>query len=248
MTSPAAPTSFSLSVLEVRDETPIDRSFAFGIPKDAAAAFRFVPGQFLTVTDPEDSVSPPRRRAYSISSAPEEARDSGRIEVTVRDSGEFGSKFFRWPVGKTLHVIPPRGRFTLDEHVEDDLWLTAGGSGVAPYRGFVRHLRARGHAKPVTLFESSRVPEELPFDAEFSRHARECPWFRYVPTVTRAAPDSPWGGRRGRLDAEALRPYLRDPARTTIYACGPDALVDAMAAAAALLGIPPDRRRREKWG
>ena len=50
-------------------------------------------------------------------------------------------------------------------------------------------LRSVGHTRPVTVLYSARVPEDLVFDAEFRRHAKEVPWFRYVPTVTRLAPE-----------------------------------------------------------
>ena len=245
---PAAP--YDVPIAAVFDETPIDRTFTFRCPPGAVAAFRFRPGQFLTVSDPEDTVRPPRRRAYSISSSPGDGPIDGPsvVEVTVRDGGDFGGRFFRWPVGKVLSLLPPRGHFTLDDVVADDLLLTAGGSGVTPYRGFVRWLRAAGHARPVTLLCSARVPAELVFHEEFVRHARECPWFRYVPTVTRLGPEDPWAGLRGRLDVERLRPFVRAPEATTIYACGPNELVDAMVAAAHVLGIPPEKRRREKWG
>ena len=215
------------------------------VPAGAEEAFRFVPGQFVTVTDPEDDATPPRRKAYSISSSP---LDAGRVEVTVRDMGSFGDRFYHLAAGRLLSVIPPRGHFTLDPVVTDDLVLTAGGSGVTPYRGFLRYLRAKSHARPVTLLYSARLPADLIFDAEFRRHAAECPWFRYVPTVTRLDPSAPFDGLRGRLTAEMARPAARDPARTTWYACGPNEFVDASLAIAEALGIPKEKRRKEKWG
>lgn len=239
------PEAFDLVVREVTQETPQDRTFVLAVPAGAAEAFRFVPGQFVTITDPADEVTPPRRRAYSISSSPLEI---GRVEVTVRDMGSFGDRFFHFEPGKVVSVIPPRGRFTLDTVVTDDLVLTGGGSGVAPYRGFVRYLRAKGHARPVTVVYSARLPSDLVFDAEFRRHGAECPWFRYVPTVTRLEPATPFDGLRGRMSSEMARSLVRDPATTTWYACGPNAFVDASLAIAEALGIPAEKRRKEKWG
>jgi ferredoxin-NADP reductase len=236
---------YDIAIRRVIDETHTDRTFVLPHPPGAERDFAFVAGQFVTVMDPEDDVQPPRKKAFSISSSP---LDAGRVEVTVRDMGSFGSRFFRFPPGKVLKVIPPRGQFTLDEAVTDDLLLTAGGSGVAPYRSFVRYLRSVGHARPVTVLYSARVPEDLVFDAEFRRHASEAPWFRYVPTVTRLAPEVPFDGLRGRVSDERVRPLLSDPARTTFYACGPSEFVDAALAIAERLGVPKDRRRKEKWG
>jgi ferredoxin-NADP reductase len=112
----------------------------------------------------------------------------------------------------------------------------------------VRYLRSVGHTRPVTVLYSARVPEDLVFDAEFRRQARELPWFRYVPTVTRLAPEVPFDGKRGRVSDDMVRECVRDPATTTFYACGPNEFVDTALAIAERLGIPKDRRRKEKWG
>ena len=37
--------------------------------------------------------------------------------------GRFGGRFYRFPVGRALRVLPPRGRFVLDEPLTDDLLL-----------------------------------------------------------------------------------------------------------------------------
>lgn len=239
------PTSYLLPIASITTETPTDRTFTFRIPAEGAQDFAFVPGQFLTITDPEDEATPPRKKAYSISSSP---TDVGIVEVTVRAMGSFGERFSQFPAGKTLLVVPPRGRFTLDPAPTGDLILAAGGSGVAPYRGFVRYLRAKGLSPRTTVLYSARVPEDLVFDAEFRRHAREVPWFRYLPTVTRLPADAPWDGARGRVSAELLGSILREPSKTTLFACGPNEFVDAILALAAGAGLPPDHLRKEKWG
>src|SRR5437870_1012801 len=108
--TPPGPPDHAIAIEDVVQETPTDRTFVLPVPAGAEAAFAFVPGQFVTVSDPDDPQRPARKKAYSISSAPEDGR---RIEVTVRDMGEFGSRFYAFPRGKVLRVIPPRGKFTL---------------------------------------------------------------------------------------------------------------------------------------
>jgi ferredoxin-NADP reductase len=240
----AVPT-YDIPIGAVIDETHTDRTFVFPHPAGAEKEFQFIAGQFITVIDPEDDVRPPRKKAYSISSSP---LDAGRVEVTVRDMGSFGARFYRFAAGKVLKVIPPRGLFTLDKTITDDLLLTAGGSGVTPYRGFVRYLRSIGHTRPVTVLYSARVPEDLVFDEEFRRHAKEVPWFKYVPTVTRLPPEMPFDGLRGRVNDDMVLSLIRDPQTTSYYACGPNEFVDTALAIAERLGVPKERRRKEKWG
>lgn len=227
----------------VLDETPKDRTLVFRVPPGAAEAFRFRPGQYVTFHDVLDGK--PVVRSYSISSAPGEA---GVFEVTVRNFGAYGMRLYAMRPGAELDARPPHGGFVLDVKPGQTLVLTAGGSGVAPYRGFVRALVAAGHRDPVTVVHSVREPAELVFRAELERTAREQPWLRYVPTVTRPPEGAAWTGRRGRVDAALLRSSWTDPARAIVYACGPNEFVDAMLAIAREAGLPADHLRREKWG
>lgn len=238
------PTPYSLPIATRRDETPVDRTFSFRVPAGGAEAFRSLPGQFLTISDPDDEVRPPRRRAYSLSSAP---ADVGILEVTVRDLGEFGMRFFAFEPGKVLEVLPPRGKFTLAEG-GDDVLLLAAGSGVTPFRSFARQWAATGASRRLTLATSAKVAEELVFDREFRALAGAKPSFRYVPIATREPIGRAFEGRRARIDEDLLRSLVRDPAATWVYACGPAPFVTAMLDLAAALGVPEARRKKEAWG
>ena len=232
-----------VEVTRVVQETPRDRTFVFRVPPAQAHHFRFRPGQYVTVTDVVHEK--PVRRSYSISSSPNQV---GSFDVTVRDSGLFGDHFYHFTPGKRLQAMAPRGGFVLDVAPGRELLLTAGGSGVTPYRGFARYLAETGHDDPVTVLHSVREPADLVFREEFESVAARHAWFRYVPTVTRLPEGDPWPGRRGRVDAALVRSLLHDPASALLYACGPNAFVDHMIAVAREVGIPLDRCRREKWG
>lgn len=236
--------SYLLPIRQRRDETAIDRTLSFAIPPGAEDAFRYLPGAFLTISDPADEVRPPRKRAYSLCSSP---TDAGLLETTVRDMGEFGARLFRLEPGKLLDVIPPRGKFTL-EAGEDDVLMLAAGSGVTPFRSFVRFGAATTPSRRATLVASAKVPDELVFDAEFRSTAAAHPTLRYVPTVTRWADTRPFDGRRGRIDEAVVRSLVRDPMRTWVYACGAPAFVESALAMATAAGVPPERRKKEVWG
>lgn len=232
---------FDSRIARVKDETPLDRTFELEV-ETADAWHEFVPGQFVVVSDPE--MPTPVKRAYSLSSAPHEGP---RLATTVRKMGEFGTAFYDFPVGKRLRVQPPQGRFTLNDDGAPIL-LCAGGSGVTPFRSFIVHLANGARLAPVTLLQSAQQPEELIFHALFAQLARRQPWFTYTPTVTRAAPDAPWTGRRGRIDTGLLGASLPDPDGVWFYACGPGAFVKQMLGLAKELGVPKERCRKEQWG
>lgn len=232
-----------LHVARVTQETPQDRTLLLEPPPEARERMqRFVPGQFLVLHDTLDGA--PIARAYSLSSAPD-----APLEITVRDMGTYGHHLYGLPVGARLHASPPRGHFTLEAQVQGPLLLAAGGAGLTPFRSFVRALAARGHRLPVAVLHSVRTPAELLFRAEFEALARAHPWLAYRPTVTRPQPGDGWSGPTGRLDAQRLAEALpAGPPPSLLYACGPTAFVDAALAAAAAVGLPANRLRRERWG
>jgi ferredoxin-NADP reductase len=227
----------------VIDETPKDRTLVFRVPPEARAAFRAQPGQYVTFHDVLDGK--PVARSYSFSSVP---TADGEFGITVRNYGAYGMRLYGLRPGARLDVQPPRGGFVLDVQPGQTLVLAGGGSGITPYRAYLKALRDAAHRDPVVVLHSVREPDELIFRAEFEAAARACPWFRYLPTVTRLPSGAAWAGRVGRVDAALLRSLWSDPARAVVYACGPNEFVDAMLGIARDAGLPADHLRREKWG
>lgn len=236
-------TTYPARLVRVVDETPKDRTLVFALPAEAHAAFDFQPGQYVTFRDTLDGK--PVVRSYSISSAPSQR---GSFDVTVRNVGRYGERLYALPVGSVLDAQPPRGGFVLDVAPGRTLLLCAGGSGVTPYRGFLRTLIERRHTDLVAVLHSVREPAELIFRAEFEAAARAHAWLRYVPSVTRLPEGAAWTGRRGRLDVKLLSDLAPDRSRALVYACGPNELVDGLLALAKEAGFPPENLRREKWG
>jgi ferredoxin-NADP reductase len=227
----------------VVDETPKDRTLVFRVPAEASAAFRARPGQFITFRDVLDGK--PIARSYSFSAVP---TPTGEFEITVRNFGAYGMRLYGLAPGTKLDVQPPRGGFVLDVRPGQTLVLAGGGSGITPYRAYVRALVEAGHRDPVVVLHSVREPDELVFRAEFESTARAHPWLRYLPTVTRPLAGTPWTGRTGRVDATLLRSLWTDPSKAVVYACGPNEFVDAMLSIAKESGLPADHLRKEKWG
>lgn len=237
------PHSTPVTLEKVVQETPKDRTLVFRVPPDAEQLFAFQPGQYVTFHALHDGRSV--ARSYSLSSAPTQV---GTFDITVRDMGAYGTYLYGLPLGSVLEAQPPRGGFVLDATPGRRLLLCAGGSGVAPYRGYVRTLVEAGRREPVALLHSVREPAELIFRAEFELMARAHPWLTYLPSVTRAPPESAWDGRRGRIDAALVASLAPHPALALLYACGPNEFVDGMLAVARAAGLPPENVRREKWG
>jgi ring-1,2-phenylacetyl-CoA epoxidase subunit PaaE len=235
-----------MPVTEVTEETHDVKTFHLEWP--SGTDFIFKTGQFITIYFADDTKV---KRAYSLSSC---QFDRGYFEITVKKMGFFGTKLWETvKVGTKLMVIPPTGNFTLPSDTGKDLILIAGGSGVTPYRGFVRHCNEERPETKVTILYSVRVPEDTIFRKEFEQLELANPNFKFKVTCTRATPEQgytgKWEGHRGRINAEWIKEQVRHLPSTVFYACGPTELVKATEQLVVEeMGIPKEQMRTEKWG
>lgn len=204
----------------------------------------FRTGQFITVYWPD---SPAYKRAYSVCSC---ALDKGYFEVAVKRDGKMGTRIVDWAkVGDKLGVLPPAGKFLPAFDHGKRLICIAGGSGVTPFRGFVREATSRKLNTPITILYSVRVPGDIIFKNEFLQLEDANPNMDFKVTCTRVEPNDPWPGRRGRIDAAWIKEHVVDLPNTVFYACGPTALVEGVEKTVLHeLGVPKEQLKLEKWG
>ena len=121
------------------------------------------------------------------------------------------------------------------------LFLSAGGSGVAPMRAILRHRRDSMSEVKARLLYSSRTLEDVIYRAELGGE-------EVVHTLTRAQPPG-WTGYARRVDADLLR-EVAWPAedRPLAFVCGPTSFVESVAAGLAELGYAPGRIKTERFG
>src|SRR6185437_12313985 len=181
----------------------------------------FKTGQFITLYWPD---TPNYKRAYSLSSC---ALDRGFYEVTVKRDGKMGTRIVDWAKeGDKMGVLPPVGKFLPAFQPKNHLICIAGGSGVTPFRGFVREATLRKLETKITILYSVRTTNDVIFARELRQLEQENPNFKFLVTCTRLAIEDPWTGRRGRIDANWIREHIENLADTVFYACGPDELVE----------------------
>ncbi len=228
-----------VTIVRVVQETPVDRTFHLA-PAPGGALLEGLPGQYLVLRDPTEE--PARDWYFSLSGMPSK---DGLLRFTVRARGEAVARIYDAPQGTAWVVKAPAGAFVVTAAEGEPVVLAAAGSGITPFRTFLEQRRTDGVQDPVWLFHCARGPQELLFGAELAAWAAEEPALNYRPRIT--GDDVAWDGPRGRLDTDALRPALADPAKVKFYACGPGPFVEAALDAAAALGVPEDRRLREAW-
>jgi ferredoxin-NADP reductase len=204
----------------------------------------FKTGQFITVFWPD---TPTYKRAYSLSSC---ALDRGFYEITVKRDGKMGTRLVDWAKpGDKLWVIPPTGRFLPVYEPNKHLLCIAGGSGVTPFRAFVREATRRSLETRITILYSVRTTNDIIFHEEFKDLEQENPNFNFYVTCTRLVPEDPWTGRRGRINADWVKEHIHDLTDTIFYTCGPNELVEfAEHLVLHDLGVPKQQMKTEKWG
>lgn len=204
----------------------------------------FKTGQFITLYWP-DTIS--YKRAYSLSSC---ALDRGAYEVTVKRDGKMGTRIVDWAkVGDRMGVIAPTGRFLPVFEPDKHLICIAGGSGVTPFRAFVREATRRELSTHITILYSVRTTNDIIFNEEFRQLEQENPNFDFYVTCTRLVPEDPWTGRRGRINATWIKDHIHELANTVFYACGPNELVEATETLVLdELRVPKAQMKTEKWG
>lgn len=223
--------------LEVFDSKTIHLKWPDGYDID------FKTGQFITCSWPDE---PTYKRAYSLSSC---ALDRGFYEFTVKRDGKMGTRIVDWiKVGSRLMVLPPAGKFLPVYEPEKHLVCIAGGSGVTPFRAFVREATRRKLETKVTILYSVRTTNDIIFNNEFRQLERENSNFKFDVTCTRLPSNDPWSGRRGRIDAAWLKAHTSDLSKTVFYACGPTTLVEFAEGVVFELGVPKAQMKTEKWG
>ncbi len=223
-------------------ELPDTKTLRFKWPEGHNPEFKT--GQFITVYWPD---TPSYKRAYSLSSC---ALDRGFYEVTVKRDGKMGTRIVDWAKpGDKLFVIPPVGRFLPVYEPDKHLVCIAGGSGVTPFRGFVREATRRQLATRITVLYSVRTPKDIIFNQEFRDLEKQNPAFKFEVTCTRAEPEHQWSGRTGRITVDWLRALAGDMSQCVFYACGPNALVEhAEHMVIQELGAAKEQMKTEKWG
>lgn len=224
-----------LKVAQVIEETADARSLVFDIPAELREAFRYKPGQFLTLRVPFGAK--PLPRCYSLSSTP--TLDEP-LRVTIKRVA--GGRASNWLCGclregDTLEVAVPAGIFT-PKSLDGDFLLFGGGSGITPVLSIIRSVLNNGKGR-MRLFYANRDERSIIFGQELARLSREHPkrlqvihWLDSVQGIPSQA------------QIEALASGWEN---ATCFICGPGMFMDTTAAALHDLGFPSARVHIERF-
>ena len=169
------------------------------------------------------------RRSYSMANAPHTQEQSPGIELHLRHmpGGKFTDHVFGAMKEKEiLRVEGPFGSFFLREDAPGPVILLASGTGFAPIKAIVEHMRHTNDTRPAVLYWGCRAKPDLYLHDWAHQAAAEMPHLVYVPVLSEPRPDDAWAGRTGFVH-EVVMEDLPDLSGHQVYACGAPVMVEA---------------------
>ena len=155
------PRFHDLTISDLRRETADAVSLAFAVPERLRGAYRYEPGQYLTLRATIDGEEV--RRSYSICSG----LDDNELRVVIKRLA--GGAFSNWAneqlrVGDTVSVMTPDGRFgvPIEPGSARTLVAFAAGSGITPVMAILRTVLRRETGR-FYLFYGNRSAAEIIF-------------------------------------------------------------------------------------
>ena len=227
-------------------------ALGFAVPDDLAEAYRFLPGQYLTLRARIDGTEV--RRPYSICTTPH----SGMLGVGIKhvEGGRFsGHALASLAVGDSIDVMTPQGRFVhvdRGEGAPDDILLLAAGSGITPILSIAETVLATGHPDTrVTLVYGNRSSASIMFRDRVEdlkdRHIDRC---RVVHVLSREPRDAALLNGRvdaGKITALAGAGLITPAGLSAAYLCGPDSMMSDCRAALVAAGMDGGRIATEHF-
>ncbi len=219
---------FTSTILSNTQIAPHYWRIRLSAPQDFAAA---TPGQFVMVRV-RNAIDPLLRRPFAIFDLGTTVPAAGNgapqpyFEMLYRVVGKATAMLSALRAHDTLDVLGPLGSgFDPGETGEEKL-IVGGGIGLAPLYLLARDLIASG--SPVHLFAGGRTRDDILCLEDFQRLGVHC----------HTATEDGSLGEQGLVTAALKRHLDARQGKATLYACGPDGMLHAVARIAADYGLP----------
>ena len=232
-----------LRVAHVERLTDDAVAVTFDVPSELADAYRFKPGQALTLRRIDGDRD--ERRSYSIC-AP--VGSAPRVGVREVPGGFFSSYLVHdVSVGDEIEVLPPSGTFTADLSEPADHVFVVAGSGITPALSLAASVLGDGRST-VTVFYGNRRTNTVMFADELADlKDRYGTRLQLVHVLSRESRDAELTS--GRLDGARLRTLVDNLVDAEHvdhwWLCGPHGMVGDARDLLTELGVPPEKVHQE---
>lgn len=202
-----------------------------------ARSLRYQPGQFiyLTALDTTLAAGCGEEHPYTLSSAPAEPD----LRVAIKDLGDASHALQTVRPGSEVCLSGPYGAFfpAPEAPPTAELWI-AGGIGVAPFLGRLRHSVRQGDIVDVRMIFCVQDEARALFADELIRLAGQLPGFSLT---------LHYFYQQGPLSAAFVRHHCRDLTSRQVYVCGPAPLLALSKSLLLAAGLPRRQFHAEEF-
>jgi ferredoxin-NADP reductase len=174
-----------------------------------------------------------------------ERRGERSVEIAIKAAGDLSSSVATVEPGTEVYLDGPHGVLSIDQYEGAGFCLIAGGVGIAPALSMLETLADRADVRPVVLFAGNRNWDSIIFRNRIAELTARLN-VKVVHVLEEPPPD--WTAETGYLTAEILARHLPGGfQRFQFFACGPNAMLDAVETALVQIGAPADRIHTERF-
>ncbi len=234
----------TLEIARVKQETPDAISLSLVVPETLREAYRFKPGQHLTLRAMLEGEE--QRRTYSICCGP----DDEHLRIAIKRVAD--GRFSNWAndtlkAGATVEVMPPTGRFVLPPGNGEprEVVAFAAGAGITPIMAMLKQALLTEPQTSFTLIYGNRAPQSILFREELEDlKDRYLGRFTLLHVLSHneelSAPLF-----EGRITGEKVKAFaatLFRPAEVAhVFLCGPGSMIKEARDALLALGMPREQ-------
>ncbi len=224
--------AYKCEIVNIITLTELEKLFHLKIlDPEEREIFSFRPGQFLMLELPGFGEVP-----ISISSS---SNNQEFIELCVRKAGRVTDMLHQAAIGARVGIRGPFGTsFPMEEMIDHNILLIAGGLGLAPLRAPIYWVNERrDEYKNVHILYGTKNPSQMLFTYQYEA------WQKIhrinLHTIVDEG-DENWSGRTG-LITELFDEITIDPDRTYAIVCGPPVMFKFVCNYLDGLGLPMNR-------
>lgn len=179
----------------------------------------FLAGQYVSIKIDDQGT----RRSYSICTPPSTRHGFGLL-VDVSPAGAGSSFLQHLPIGQSMEVLAPLGRFTVSQQAEEELVFVATGSGITPFKSMIEDLiQTKTETRKITLYWGMRYIQDLFWLDEIQDLVEAVDNFTFYPVLSQPAPE--WSLSTGHV-TDLLQVHQFSPT-AGFYICGNRGMIES---------------------
>lgn len=230
-------------VLEEKIDESLDVVTLKFSPVEDKSLFSYRAGQFVVVKFLEKEDFKGIRRAYTITSLPE----NNFLGITVKRLGKFSNALCDFKISEKVEISGPYGNFYPVEN-ENNIVFLAGGIGIVPFYAILKDfLKKKRKDKKITLFYSSRTKNDIIFLSDLNKFSEEWKNLNIIYSLTREKENHGFVKEFKRINIGMIKKYLDRLEDKVYFICGPSELVNNLQNSLKNAGVKSDLIKTEAF-